>query len=93
MKEEIERILDGVCMDESFEDALKQAGFKVEIGNEDEDSYDHSTDVYWYTNFLVEKDGMSFNCYVSGTAQKEISYDRWVNTDCYVISDFNVEVI
>jgi len=93
MKDEIERILDGVCMDESFEDALKQNGFEVEIVNEDEDSSDYSTDLTWYTNFLVEKDGMSFSCSVSGTAQKEISYDRWVGTFAEIIEDYSVKAI
>ena len=89
--EELNRLLDNICIDEDWERTLGNAGWKITIGNEDEDSDCYSTNVSWYTHFSAEKNNEKFACYLSGTAQKEISYDRWVGTDCYIIEDYDIK--
>ena len=91
MVTEIENILESVLMDESFEEALRENSFEVKIIDEQEDSDCHSSSLYWSTSFEVRKNNKVFSCYVSGTAKKEISYDRWVDTYCKVIDDYKVE--
>lgn len=89
--EELDTLLDNICIDEDWGTTLSNDGWKIIIGNEDEDSDSYSTDVSWYTHFTAEKNNEVFSCYLSGSAQKEISYDRWVDTDCYIVEDYNIK--
>jgi hypothetical protein len=79
---------------ERIEKDFKEAGFKCpgEIDTND-DITEYSTDVYWDSNFIVEKNGVSIDINVSGSAIAEISYGRWTETFGYGIEDFNVAVM
>lgn len=89
--EELDKILASICIDEDWVFILGSAGWKITIENEYEDSNSYSKDIYWSTSFKAEKDKEIFNCNISGEAEKKFYYDRWVDTNCYVIEDYNIE--
>jgi len=89
--EELNYILDNICMDGDWGGTIVDAGWKITITNQDEDSDCYGTDIFWYVNFSAEKDGQLFSCFLNGTAQKEISYDRWVDTNCYIVEDYGIK--
>jgi len=93
MVDEVQRIIDSICIDEDIPEAFTSKGFDYKELDTGEDNDSFSTNVNWNLSLEVQKDSKKFKVYLSGTASANISYDRWTTTDCYVIDYSDIEEI
>lgn len=91
---ELESIFEYVDMDDDCdvsEDELTERGVTiVNTLDSDESIASFSTDVSWYKTYVVSYKDKKYRVHLSGEAMADISYDRWVDTSFYRISDVSV---
>lgn len=61
--------------------------------NSDEDKEENGTNVTWYINFKLEKNGLKSLVTIRGSAIAEYSYGRWTENSCYSIDEVEVEIL
>ena len=92
MKETIEKIIDNNDIDD-FGKLMEENGYTLKHIDSDEDREFASTNVTWYDLYEATKDGETFKVRFEGNAIAEISYERWVATFGYNVTDYSVEAV
>lgn len=91
----IEKIIDSIIFieDEDISEKLREGGFKVLASDTREEGREHSEKVDWSAWYDIENNDVKCRLNLYGTGIKNISYDRWVDTDCIIIDDWDFSVI
>jgi len=87
------QMMDSLDLDsDEIEDKLTELGVTdIEVQDGDEDRECDS--VTWNDRYLFNYKNKKYSLYVSGTAIAEISYERWVDTFGYNLTDWDLDII